>query len=216
MPPASELPRLGIGKTLTFACIPVVVLLLIAEQLLTPLQAFGFRGAFEAFVCNGADRYRCTFDDTVRIDALRTFDMRRYLGDADFEALLQVFHRALAMPEFQLPASAVAIIGERIEDRGSMINLSPSGRPPATSPEAYRNRDAFVRFDAASGYRRRLLDYLSGELAGLCTEKGLRITLGGQTSFDVVIDGNDKRYPLGTLLREGYTSLTYTRCVGLR
>lgn len=31
MTPASELPRLGIGKTLTFACIPVVVLLLIAE-----------------------------------------------------------------------------------------------------------------------------------------------------------------------------------------
>lgn len=182
---------------------------LVTEQLLTPLHAFGFRGAFDAFVCNGADRYRCTFDDQVRIEALRTFDMRRYLGDADFEALLQVFHRALAMPEFQLPASSVAIIGERIEDRGSMINLSPIGRPLAMSPEAYRHRDAFVQFDEASGYRRRMLDYLYGELAGLRTEKGVRITLGGQTSFDVVIDGNDKRYPLRTLLQEGYTSLTY-------
>jgi hypothetical protein len=135
--------------------------------------------------------------------------MRRHLGDADFEALLQVFHRTLAMPEFQLPAASVAIIGARIEDRESMINVSPIGRPAAMSAEAYRNRDAFVRFDAATGYRRRMLDYLYGELAGLCTEKGLRITLGGETSFDIVIDGNDKRYPLRTLLQEGYTQLTY-------
>jgi len=94
-------------------------------------------------------------------------------------------------------------------DRGSMINLAPIGRPAVMTPAAYQRREAFVQFDTQTQYRRRLLAHLRRELAGLHAAKSLQITLGGQTSFDVVVEGNDKRYPLRTLANEGYTDLVY-------
>jgi phosphomannomutase len=181
---------------------------MVEEQFLKPLYAFGGRGTLDAFVCNGSDRYRCEFGTSYSIRALRTFDLRRYLGDSDYRLLIDVLQRTLALPEFQLPDPSM-ILGEQVLDRGSMINVAPIGRPAVMTPAAYRNRDAFVQFDEETRYRRRLLAYLLHELAPLRTRQKLRITLGGQTSFDVVVEGNDKRYPLRTLLDEGYTDLLY-------
>ena len=38
---------------------------------------------------------------------------------------------------------------------------------------------------------------------------GLFITLGGETSFDIVINGNDKSFPLRALLNEGFGRISY-------
>jgi len=182
---------------------------LVEEQLIGPLHDFGFRGTFDAFVCNGSDRYRCTIGDIVRIDALRRFDLRQHLGVEDFKRLIAIIEGALALPEFQIPHVDLGLVGDRLHDRGSMINVAPIGRPARMTPDAYKDRDTFVRFDEATGYRQRVLAYLNRELEWAREQYGVRTTLGGQTSFDIVIEGNDKRYPLQTLLDEGYTQLTY-------
>jgi len=52
------------------------------------------------------------------------------------------------------------------------------------------------------------MDYLR-DLCAPWQEKGLRVALGGQTSFDIVVQDYDKRHPLRVLLDEGFVALTY-------
>jgi phosphomannomutase len=182
---------------------------LVERQFLRPLHEFGYRGEIDAFLCNGARRYRCAFDGGLSVRLLRDFDLREHLGEADFAALLGALQGLLDEEEFRLPPP-LRVIGERIVERGAMINFTPIGRPRGDlSPEAYRNRDAFVPFDAETGYRRRMLARLEDELADLRERKGLCLTLGGQTSFDICVAGNDKSYALRALLDEGYDELTF-------
>jgi hypothetical protein len=183
-------------------------LALVEEQFVRPAYGFGVHGTFDAFVCNGSDRYRCELGARYAVRPLRNFDLRAHLGAADYRRLLEVLRRTLAHPDFQLPDPTL-VLGERIVERGSMINLAPIGRPAVMTPAAYRSREAFVQFDTRTDYRRRLLAHLAEALADLCRRRCLRISLGGQTSFDIVVEGNDKRYPLRALLDEGYTDLLY-------
>src|SRR5262249_36655320 len=137
------------------------------------------------------------------------FDVQSHLGKTGFDLLVQTLQHTLALEEFQLPPPLV-VIGQRIVFRGSMVNLAPIGRPTdELTEEAYRNRDRFVQYDERTAFRRRMLTILNRELVSLREEKDLTIALGGQTSFDIVIAGNDKSYPLRTLLGEGYKRITY-------
>ncbi len=183
-------------------------LALVMEQLVAPLHEFGFRGTFDAFVCNGADRHRCRVDTTVSIECLREFDFARHLGPDDLTVLLRTLQALLAVPEFMLPEH-IPIAGPQIINRGSMINLAPIGRPARMDEAAFRSRRLFVAFDQATDFRRRMLEQARMALAPLIERRHLRITLGGETSFDIVVAGNDKTYPLRTLLGEGARSVTY-------
>jgi phosphomannomutase len=183
-------------------------LALVAEQLLTPLHEFGFRGTFDAFVCNGADRHRCQIGTTVSTECLRHFDFARHVGLEDLTTLLGTLKGVLVSPDFALP-DGIPIVGEQIIDRGSMINLAPIGRPDRMDAVAFRSRQLFVAFDEATGFRRRMLDRLRAVLGPILRRRSLRITLGGETSFDIVAAGNDKSYPLNTLLSEGAHRVTY-------
>jgi phosphomannomutase len=182
---------------------------LVEEQLVEPLHQAGFHGRFDAFVCNGSDRYRFDLGAQVRCEALRTFSLRDHLGAAAFQSLMGHLAAALQHPTLAIDDPAVQVIGEQIVDRGSMINFAPIGRPLRMDANAYDNRDRFVAFDERSGYRQRARAHLQATLKPLCEAHGLRITLGGQTSFDLVIAGNDKTFPLRTLYAEGYVDLTY-------
>ncbi len=53
-----------------------------------------------------------------------------------------------------------------------------------------------------------MLENLRRELADFCAV-GMHISLGGETSFDIVIQGNDKSFPLRSLLQEGYERIWY-------
>ncbi len=181
---------------------------IVEAQFVRPLHGAGFRGTFDAFVCNGSDRYRFELDDGIGCDTLRVFSLRDHLGAGEFAALVATLQDVIDEPRFRLP-TPLAVVGERIIDRGSMINLAPIGRPTRMTPEAYRARDAFVAFDERTGYRRRMLDAIRAALAPSIASGGLRVTFGGQTSFDIVVAENDKTYPLRQLLSEGYTQLTY-------
>jgi hypothetical protein len=181
---------------------------LVAEQFIEPLHEFGYRGSFDAFLCNGPTRYRCDLSDQVAIRLLRNFEMRRYLGPERFDLMMKIVQATLDLPEFHLPPP-MRVIGDRIIDRGSMVNVAPIGRPrEKLDDEAHKNRDAFRDYDARTGYRRRFMAHLTRELAEFAPA-GLFISLGGETSFDLVIEGNDKSYPLQTLLDEGFDRVWY-------
>lgn len=175
---------------------------LLQEQFFRPLFDFGFRGAFDAFVSNGAVHYRADYREGPNLQLISEFDLRDYLGETDYPFLIQVLSETLDLPEFQthLP---LKIAGERIVYRGSMVNCSPIGRAQRELDEAQRNRAMFVEFDLVHNYRARVMAYLKSRLARLIEERGLTITLGGQTSFDIGILGQDKAKAVTTLIASG-------------
>ena len=97
-------------------------------QFFDPLARYGYRGTFDAFLCNGATFYRCECTSEARVDLVREFRFSEHLGQTHFPRLMALLQRVLEEPEFRLPES-VPIVGERIIDRGSMVNLAPGGRP---------------------------------------------------------------------------------------
>ena len=175
---------------------------LLQQQFFHPLFDFGFRGAFDAFVSNGAVHYRADYREGPNLQLISEFDLRGYLGETDYAFLIQVLSETLDLPEFQthLP---LKVAGERIVYRGSMVNCSPIGRPQRELDEAQRNRAMFVEFDRAHNYRARVMEYLKHRLARLIEERGLTITLGGQTSFDIGVLGQDKAKAVTTLVAAG-------------
>jgi hydroxymethylpyrimidine pyrophosphatase-like HAD family hydrolase len=182
---------------------------LIRDQFFGPLHEFGFRKVFDAFLCNGATRYRCNVSDTLSVDIIRDFDFRDYLGEENFKFMVSVIEQTLKIKEFQLPPP-MAVLGKQIISRHSMVNVAPIGRPEGRlSSEAYQNRDAFVEYDKKTGFRRKMMDHLNSALLKLRDDKKLVISLGGQTSFDIVIAGNDKSYAISTLLDEGFKKLVF-------
>ena len=133
---------------------------LLMSQFFEPLHAYGYRGEFDAFICNGASRYRCSSGRELRVTPVDEFSLEVHLGSARYATLRAVLDRLWSDPRFALPAS-VPVVGERIIDRQAMINVAPSGRQTgALSPEARRSRVVFVAFDTATGYRERAIRVL--------------------------------------------------------
>lgn len=182
---------------------------LVRQQLVEPLHEGGFRGRFDAFVCNGAQRYRCRMTDVAELELIEGFDLPAHLGSDGFDELMRVLEAVLKSQGFSLDGAGVTVSGPQIVHRGSMLNFAPIGRPPTMDEDAYRNRAAFETFDRATHYRSRLLRHLDQALEGLRRTKDLRITLGGQTSFDVVVRDKDKRNSVRSLLAEGFERVTY-------
>ncbi|MCP4287082.1 MAG: hypothetical protein GY792_21970 [Gammaproteobacteria bacterium] len=184
-------------------------LTLVQDQFLEPLHKYGFRRELDAFLCNGASRYHCVFDDRLIIRYTDEFSLRAHLGDARFDKLLQLLQTIRESPQLQLP-STIEIVGSQIINRGSMLNFAPSGRPRgALSELAQQSRNQFVEFDRSTGYRRQLLTWLRAEINRILPGNDLAISLGGETSFDIVVRGREKTYPVRTLLNEGYDKVTY-------
>lgn len=182
---------------------------LLREQFFDPLLGFGYQGTFDAFICNGASRYRCVYGATLRLEPVDEFSLRAYLGDDGFARLLALFDQALTLPELALPAG-FPVVGERVIDRGSMINLAPGGRPKgALTALARQSREAFVEYDERTGYRQRALDWLKARIEQALPGKNVNVTYGGQTSFDVTVRGRDKSFAVRSLLEAGHERVTY-------
>jgi hypothetical protein len=182
---------------------------LLMSQFFQPRHAHGFRGRFDAFLCNGALRYRCCCEDELEVTLVEEFSLRSHLGDWAFGALQQLLGELLEDRRFLLPAE-VSVVGERIVDRRGMINLAPSGRERgALSAAGRKSRDEFVSFDARTGYRTRLLPVIRQALDQVLPGNDLQLSLGGQTSFDLVVRGRDKSFAVRSLLDEGMQHVTY-------
>lgn len=210
-------PRQPINKTMTevLKClrVPFFVaagshLSLLQEQFFRPLYDFGFCKQFDAFLSNGAMRYYCDYSKGMSIKLISEFNIRDHLGETNYKYLLKVLVETLKMDKFQLPLT-LKILDGRIVDRGSMINLCPIGRMEQEDSEARRNREKFVDFDRTTGYRQTILIHLNRKLSDLINQKQLNITLGGQTSFDIGIVGQDKTKPVRTLLKDGFERVIF-------
>ena len=182
---------------------------LLMSQFFEPLHAYGYRGEFDAFICNGASRYRCSSGQTLSVTPIDEFSLVDHLGPPGFKALLGLLGELLEDPRFALPSS-VSVLGERIIDRGAMINLAPSGRAKgALSALARKSRDEFVAYDAQTGYRAKVFPALRQLIDARLPGNDLRVTLGGQTSFDIVVQGRDKSFAVRSLLDGGMQHVTY-------
>ena len=182
---------------------------IVQGQFFEPLARFGYRGGFDAFLCNGATQYRCECDGEARVDLVEEFRFREHLGPAHFPRLMGILQAVLEDPEFRLPSS-VPVVGERIVDRSSMVNFAPAGRPRGAnlSSQARESREAFVAYDAESGYRGRLLASLKQRFREF-ESIDLVVTLGGQTSFDIVVKGRDKSAAVRNLTQAGVEEIVY-------
>lgn len=205
-------PRQPINKEMTdilgrlnvpFATAAGSHLELLKDQFFDPLFEHGFRGIFDAYVSNGTAKYHCDYTSDPKIDFVSTFNIREYLGEEDYKEMMDAFEEVLKMEEFKLPDNLI-IYPEKITDRGSMINVITIGRLKVEGPETLANRKKFVEFSESTGYRLKIVKFLEEKLKRIREEKGLKILLGGQTSFDIVIDGYDKTFPLRELVPSKY------------
>ena len=211
-PPRQPLTE-QMAEALKALCVPFHVAAgsnfeLLQEQFFEPLHRFGFRGRFEAFLSNGAMHFRCDYSGSLSVEPVSAFDIRVYLGDSDYKFLIDVLNETLELPDFQL-SPPLRIMGERIIDRGSMINLCPIGRVNKERPESLLNRSNFVVFDHRHQYRERVIAHLKRELNSLMDDRQLRVSLGGQTSFDIGIANQDKANAVRTLLKEGFDRVVF-------
>lgn len=181
---------------------------LLMAQFFEPLFQHGYRKQFKAFLSNGAMEYSCDFSKEIDIKLIDEFNLRKYLGESDYNLILKKLEDILENKEFQLPPT-LQIVDGRIVDRVSMINFCPIGRKTHEGIEAQNNRKNFVEFDKATGYRNKIINYFNQELASLVKEKKVNITLGGQTSFDIVISGEDKTKPIVKLLDDGFEKVIF-------
>jgi len=175
---------------------------LVQDQFLTPLYDFGYRGQFEAFLSNGAIHYSCDYSRGASVKIVSEFNLREYLGESDYSLIISTLKRILRLKKFKL-GDDLQVMGQRITDRGSMINFCPIGRVTVEDAEVSNNRANFVNYDRTHGYRKMVVDYLSQELARLVNTRHLSIALGGQTSFDIGVSMHDKSTALRTLLKSG-------------
>ncbi len=182
---------------------------LVQPQFLDPLWELGYRGDFEAFLNNGSAHFRCRYSDEPLVDKLDEFNFANHFGEADHAYLLKTVEQVLDDDAFRLEAP-LRVIGERLVDRGSMLNVTPIGRPRSSlNEDAMKNRKLFAPFDGETGYRRRMFKVFQARLARLQAENGLLIMLGGETSFDFVVAGMDKTHAIRTLLASGIERLVF-------
>lgn len=210
-------PRQPITKEmveiLASLCVPFAVaagshLPLLNKQFFEPMFTYGFRKQFQAFVSNGAIQYFCDYSNEMMITLVNSFDIQRFLGDADYGFLIKTLEKTQSIPEFSLPPS-LDVVGDTIVYRESMVNFAPIGRLKVEGPEAQVNRANFVDFDKAHGYREKIMAHLNRELSYMIKKKGLKITLGGQTSFDIGISGKDKTNAVTTLFEIGFDRVVF-------
>ncbi len=181
---------------------------LLEEQFFQPLFEFGFRGQSEAFISNGAIQYHCDYSSRPTISEVDMFDIREHLGSGAYHDLLRQLENTVKIADYQLP-DHLKVFGDTVAYRISMINFSPIGRVKVETPEVRDNRDAFVRFDKETDYRRNILNHFDDIFSDLMAEKDLKITLGGQTSFDIGILGQDKSKAVRKLLASGAEKLIF-------
>jgi len=203
-----EMTEILSNMTIPFAVAGGSDMELLKEQFFVPLYKNGFRKIFDAFISNGTMRYYCDYRKKMDIKLVFSFNMRKYLGEKNYKKIISALEEILEMKKFNLPKE-IEIAPKKITDRISMINFIPMGRLQKEDPRAQENRRTFVEFSEKKDYRDKVIKHLKTRLAEVIREKKLKILLGGQTSFDLVIDGYDKTYPLYTLKKEGWDEIIF-------
>ncbi len=181
---------------------------LLEEQFFIPLEKYGFINNFEAFISNGAIHYHCDYSNGCNLNLSSGFKFKNHLGNSSYHFLCDTLKKTLSIEKFKLPKE-IQIFENRIKDRSSMINFCPIGRKKTENKSAKSNRNKFVEFDKKTGFREGALNYLREKLINLIIQKDLHITLGGQTSFDIGVKGEDKTKPIRELVEKGFQEIVF-------
>lgn len=181
---------------------------ILKKQFFEPLYQSSFRKTFDAFVSNGAIHYHCDYTNEMSIEMVSEFNIKEHLGESGYHFVINKLVATLEREDYQLPNS-ITLVDEKIVDRGSMINFCPMGRKNQEDADATRNRENFVAFDEETHYRKKLIGHLNLELSTLINTRQLKIAIGGQTSLDVGIIGEDKTKPLRVLLKNGFERIVF-------
>lgn len=115
--------------------------------------------------------------------------MTQELGEDSFYSLTAAIASLQAEILGQMRLNNLALTGDFIQYRGSMINWCPIGRN-ANSEQ----RQEFVNFDNKSGFRQEYKGVLEGWIDYKGMKDKLTVALGGSTSFDIYPAGWDKTY----------------------
>ena len=113
------------------------------------------------------------------------------LGENNFYDLTAALVSLQAEVLGQLKLNNLALTGDFIQYRGSMINWSPIGRNANTL-----QRKEFVKYDLRTNFRNVYKSVLEGWLVHKKMQDQITVALGGSTSFDVYPKGWDKTYAM--------------------
>lgn len=212
-PPTAEVADALARVRVPFALAAGSDLEMLEVRFIRRLHTMGLRRDFDAFLCNGTIRYRCHLGEVCTIELVRDFSLEVELGADGHARMFAAIDEALT--RFPLPADIEVLpddVAPRIRDRRAMVNVAPIGRLVAKGnparDEAYdRSRRAFEAFDVATGYRDTVRAHLGPRLAAI--DPRLVVKLGGRTSFDINLRGEDKRYAVRTMLAEGAEAVVY-------
>ena len=138
--------------------------------------------------CNGTKRYEWEkkgFSSNFQLKESLT--MKDHIGEQVYTDIISyILSQQLSFMK-KGPVS-LKCTGQFISYRGSMINWAPTGRNGNTI-----DREAFVKYDKETGYRKDELESLNQFLD---VNGNVQASLGGDTSFDIFPTGWDKTIAL--------------------
>ncbi len=159
---------------------------LLQEQMGSVLDDNAIRYSLHLLPCNGTQHLRPPEFPSDHHVPSESNSMQDKLGKVAWRRLMEIIiTQQLRASELDIP-----LTGQFINNRGSMINWSPSGR--AANDE---ERKKFESYDRRYKFRKRILNELRSELAS-ATIDNITVKLGGETSFDIYPTGWDKTYSL--------------------
>ena len=147
----------------------------------------GHASNFHLLPCNGT-QYIFYNEETVRNEIVPD-NMEANLGAEDFTELMAALCHLQAEIAGPFWRNGLALTGNHIQYRGSMINWCPIGR----NAESIQ-RQQFVEYDKETGFREHYNHTLKQWVAW--RDMPLTVALGGSTSFDIYPNGWDKTYSL--------------------
>jgi phosphomannomutase len=153
----------------------------IEEQLGIQLLLSQFQ---RVYACNGTKVYNCflDMDDETRAiepELIHRVTLKDHYSDADINHITNVLLTLASNTHTKVKT------GTFVEWRQSQINFSVLGRNCTRD-----QREDYIKWDAKSGERKKIVDFLRKEFEGW----GLSFRLGGQISIDITRKGWDKSY----------------------
>lgn len=153
----------------------------VEEQMSTPVLLSLFD---RVYACNGTRVWNCNLDmddetRSIEPELIHKVTLRDHYSDGDINHIIDTLLRIASTTHTKIKT------GTFIEWRESQINFSVVGRNCSRD-----QRDDYIKWDAKSGERKRIIDDLRKEFKGW----GLSFRLGGQISIDITREGWDKSY----------------------
>ena len=161
----------------------------VLQQMRLLIENSELRYKLHILPCNGTKYYPPPQSATHKHELVYQKNMREYLGEFKFAALMQhILRRQSQLHLYNMP-----LTGHFVDYRGSMINWCPIGRNASEV-----DRKKFIAFDQKDrhSFRQEEIESFRKFLYRSALSTSIQIKLGGETSYDIFPIGWDKTYAL--------------------